>query len=66
MVRQAKNYVCDRCKRETPYVEECGYCMRKICRSCEKSSATHSKLSRTAICKSCWSDMRKRTKFKSA
>jgi len=66
MVKAAKNYVCERCKREMAFIQECGYCSRKICRACEKSSATHSKTSRTAICKGCWTDLRKRTRYKSA
>ena len=65
MVKPSKNYVCERCKKETPFIEPCDYCSRKICRSCEKAAATHSKILHTIICKSCWGDLRKRRKFKS-
>ena len=65
MVKQAKNYICERCKRETPFMEVCDYCSRKICRACEKAGATHSKILHTIICKGCWGDLRKRKKFKS-
>ena len=64
-MKPAKNYICELCKRETPYLEVCNYCNKKICRACEKAGATHTKILHTVICRSCWGDLKKRTRWKS-
>ncbi len=58
--------LCERCKREIYKYEVCNYCGRKIGYECVKSSRTVSKTIHLVICKDCWSDMKKRTAFKSA
>ena len=55
---------CERCKNEVFKYETCNYCGRNICYSCTKSSQRPLKTSRLAICKDCWSNMKKRTAFK--
>jgi hypothetical protein len=55
---------CDRCKREVFKSESCGYCRRRICVSCMKSSQRVRKVNRLVICKDCWSNTRKRKIFK--
>jgi hypothetical protein len=55
---------CERCKKEVYKREQCNYCMRKICLSCEKSSQRVKKLTRLVICKDCWGKIEKRKVFK--
>ena len=55
---------CDRCKREIFKSETCGYCKRKICSLCMKSSLRVKKINRLVICKDCWSNTKKRHIFK--
>lgn len=57
-------YTCERCKREIYRFETCNYCSRKICNACMKASQKASKLNRLVICKSCWSELNKRTNYK--
>lgn len=57
---------CNRCNRETHLLEECNYCHRLVCRSCEKSAKRTIKTVHLMICKDCWTDMKKRRQFKSA
>jgi len=58
--------MCERCSGETHEPEKCMGCGKKLCRNCVKSLKKLHKLERIAICKTCWSDMGKRSKFKSA
>lgn len=55
---------CDRCKREIFKSETCGYCKRKICVNCMKSSQRVKKINRLVICKDCWSNTKRRKIFK--
>ena len=55
---------CDRCKKEIFKSETCGYCKRRICNSCMKSSLRVKKINRLVICKDCWSNTKKRHVFK--
>lgn len=57
---------CQRCNKEAHYLEKCNYCERQVCRTCVKSSRRPIKIERIVICKDCWSDLRKRKKYKSA
>jgi hypothetical protein len=57
-------YTCERCKNEVFKYLRCGYCGRLICNDCIKSSQKASKINRLIICKSCWSDMKKRGAYK--
>ena len=57
-------FTCDRCKREVYRYEKCNYCGRKIGNECMKASQKASKTIRLVICKSCWSDLEKRTNYK--
>ena len=56
--------MCERCKREVYRLELCNYCGRKIGVECVKSSQRASRISRLAICKDDWSDIKKRTLYK--
>lgn len=58
-------FTCERCKKEIFRYQACNYCGKKICDSCIKSSQRISKVKRLVICKSCWSDMKKRKTYKS-
>jgi hypothetical protein len=55
---------CERCKREIFKKEFCNYCGRTICTLCTKSAQRVKKTTRLAICKDCWSDMKRRKLFK--
>jgi hypothetical protein len=57
--------ICERCGKEAYLLEQCEYCNRKVCVACEKSAKKVSRIKRIVICKSCWSDMKKRGAFKS-
>ena len=57
-------FTCERCKDEIFKFQKCGYCGRQICNNCIKSSQKASKTNRLIICKSCWSDMKKRKVYK--
>ncbi|MCL5008444.1 MAG: hypothetical protein M1156_00955 [Candidatus Marsarchaeota archaeon] len=56
--------LCERCGRENYKHVVCNYCNRKICNNCLKSSKRVTKTEKAFICKDCWSDMKKRTKYK--
>lgn len=56
---------CSRCGTQTPKVVNCDYCKKVICNSCIKSQK-RKKVGRIYICKSCWSLMPSRKRFKSA
>ncbi len=58
-------FLCERCKDEIYKSEACTYCGKKICINCEKSSMRVQKVTRLVICKDCWSNIKKRTAFKS-
>ncbi|MDD5023066.1 MAG: hypothetical protein PHU63_02760 [Candidatus ainarchaeum sp.] len=57
---------CERCGAQTSKIEKCDHCKKKICYSCIKSQKRIEKTKRYFICKSCWSDMPSRKKFKSS
>ncbi len=57
--------VCERCGEKTAKLDECNYCNRSACVSCIKSSKRAGKGEKLRICKDCWSNMRKRKRFKS-
>ncbi|MFH0714107.1 MAG: hypothetical protein V1722_05745 [Candidatus Micrarchaeota archaeon] len=58
---------CQRCSKETHYLEVCNYCDKPICRSCQKSARTATSASgkkeRLVICKTCWGKMPVRKTF---
>jgi len=56
---------CERCKEEIYKLDKCNFCDRNICRLCIKSQKKLSKIVSSMICKDCWSDMKKRSKYKS-
>ena len=56
--------LCERCKKEIFKYEECNYCKRKICHNCMKVSQKVSKIQRLVMCKDCWGNIEKRTKFR--
>ncbi len=58
--------ICERCSNETYMPEKCNYCGKMLCRDCHKSSKNSKKEGRLVICKSCWGNLGKRGKFKSA
>lgn len=45
--------------------KQCEYCTKVICRACLKSSKRVGKTVQLVICKTCWSDLKARKKFKS-
>ncbi|MEW6035983.1 MAG: hypothetical protein AB1529_05195 [Candidatus Micrarchaeota archaeon] len=57
--------MCGRCGNQTAKLAKCDYCARGICSSCVKS-AKRKKIDHRYICKSCWSNINKRSMFKSA
>ncbi len=57
--------LCERCGKEIHKNVSCGYCNKKICYSCLKSSKRVTKVEKAFICKDCWSNMKKRKKYKS-
>ena len=58
--------ICERCSNETHRPEKCNYCSKSLCRACHKSSKNPKKEGRLVICKACWGNLGKRSKFKSA
>lgn len=56
---------CGRCGAQTAKLVKGDYCGRKICNSCIKCSK-RKRIDHRYICKSCWSDINKRSMFKSA
>ncbi len=57
---------CERCGKETHFLQRCDYCGRRVCRACEKSGKVTSEHEHLLICKDCWTRTDKRKKFKSA
>jgi hypothetical protein len=55
---------CARCGNQTAKLQKCDYCDRKICYSCIKSSK-RKRVGKRYICKSCWSNITKRSIYKS-
>lgn len=58
--------LCENCGSEMHKKEVCNYCKKNICFDCVKSSRKVSKTMRVVICGRCWSDIDKRSAFKSA
>ncbi|MFA5091718.1 MAG: hypothetical protein WC483_03960 [Candidatus Paceibacterota bacterium] len=56
---------CGRCNNQTAKLVKCEYCNRLLCNSCVKS-AKRKKIDHRYICKNCWSNIGKRSMFKSA
>ncbi len=56
--------ICERCSNQIYMVEKCDYCGKMVCESCEKSAKRLKKVVRTVICKDCWGNLPKRSKFK--
>ena len=56
--------MCERCKDEVHFVQIDQFCNRMICNNCMKASKNPLKTKHVAICKDCWSDMKKRHSYK--
>ncbi len=54
---------CGRCGAQTAKLEVCAYCKKKICYTCIKSQK-RKKPGKIYICKSCWSIMPSRKRYK--
>ncbi len=54
---------CARCGAQSAKIEKCGYCSRRICYTCIKSQK-RKKPGKLFICKSCWTSMPQRKRFK--
>jgi len=59
-------FACERCGRQAYLLENCMTCSKAVCRACEKSAQRIGKTKRLVICGTCWSDLAKRGRFKSA
>jgi hypothetical protein len=57
--------ICERCKNDIHKYDICNYCNRKICFNCVKSQKKINATDRAYICKDCWSNMKRRKKYKS-
>lgn len=57
--------ICERCKNDIHKYDTCNYCSRKICFNCVKSQKKISPTERAYICKDCWSNVKRRNKYKS-
>ena len=56
---------CGRCGTQSAKLAKCDYCNLNICNSCIKSQK-RKKIDHRRICKGCWSNMAKRSAYKSA
>ncbi len=56
---------CEKCGNQTAKLVKCNYCDRKICNSCIRAQK-RKKIDHRYICKNCWSNINKRSMFKSA
>lgn len=54
---------CDRCGKETHFLEKCTFCEKMVCRACEHASKNVEKTTRVVICKTCFGDVNKMKKF---
>ncbi len=57
--------ICERCKKDIVKYDTCNYCNRKVGFECIKSQKKVSQTERAYICKDCWSNTKKRNKYKS-
>ena len=57
--------MCERCGKDIVKYDACNYCGRKIGFECIKSQKKVSATERAYICKDCWSNTRRRNKYKS-
>ena len=57
--------MCERCKNDVHKYVTCNYCNKKICYNCIKSQKKISVTERAYICKDCWSNTKRRKKYKS-
>ena len=56
--------ICERCSGQEYTLEKCNSCSKMVCESCKKSAKRVKKVTRYVICKDCWTDLKKRAKFK--
>jgi len=56
--------ICERCSGQEYTLEKCNSCSKMVCESCKKSAKRVKKVTRYVICRDCWTDMKKRAKFK--
>jgi len=57
---------CEKCGKQTVKVSVCTYCSKKACVSCIKCAKKVKKTRDLFICKTCWGNIKTRTKFKAA
>jgi hypothetical protein len=56
---------CEKCGNQTAKLVRCDYCARRICNLCVRSQK-RKKIDHRYICKNCWSNVNKRSMYKSA
>ncbi len=56
--------ICERCSDQCYTTEKCNYCSKNVCEACKKSAKRVKKVRRFVICKDCWGNIAKRSKFK--
>ncbi|HSB46780.1 MAG TPA: hypothetical protein VLD37_02115 [Candidatus Bilamarchaeum sp.] len=56
---------CAKCGNQTAKIFKCNYCDRNLCVSCVKSQK-RKKIGHRVICKGCWSNIARRSMYKSA
>ena len=56
--------ICERCSSQCYTFEKCNSCGKMVCEACKKSAKRCKKVVRYVICKDCWGNMGKRSKFK--
>ena len=56
--------ICERCSGQEYTLEKCNSCSKMVCEACKKSAKRVKKVTRYVICKDCWTDLKKRSKFK--
>ncbi len=50
---------CERCGRDTHFVQKCTFCGKWVCQSCVHASKNVEKVNRIVICKTCFGDASK-------
>ena len=56
--------ICERCSIPCHMIEKCDSCGKMACQLCVKSAKRLKKVRRVVICKDCWGNIGKRSKFK--